>query len=226
MAEAFVSKYSGLLIRRDLTLNEEAAQVLSIASEILSKGVPLEEIRPMVHKDPTKKSAILISAVGSAGSKLKLRECGPLRMTFIFAKNGEQNRMHATAEHENGQDLVRNSVDQLKWLFDGEDGKTWDILTEGDGCPNDSIGLARKSVGQEGYDNVRLGLQEWARSCGSPVVVCTFWFILNIPTAVPDTAISSTEVCLASSVSSTDCRSFNEHATVLKTRSRFIMDCV
>ena len=98
----------------------------------------------MVHKDPTMTSAILISAVGSAGSKLKLKGCGPLRMTCTFAMYGEQNRMHATAEHENGQDLVRNKVNQLKWLFDGEDGKTWDILAVGVGCPNDSIGLARK----------------------------------------------------------------------------------
>jgi hypothetical protein len=161
MAESLVAKYSGLPLGRDLTSNEEAAQVLSIASEILSSGLPLEDIKQLVYKDPTTTSAILISAVGSAESKLKLRECGPHHMTCIFAMYGEQNRIRTKAEHENGQDLVRNKVKQLQWLFDGEDGKTWDILAVDDGCPNDSIGLARKIVAQEGYDNVRLiNLQE------------------------------------------------------------------
>jgi len=160
MAESLVAKYSGLPLGRDLTSNEEAAQVLSIADEILSSGLPLEEIRQLVYKDPSTTPPILISAVGSAESKLKLRGCGPHHMTCIFAMYGEQNRIRTKAEHENGEDLLRNKVKQLKWLFD-EDGKTWDILAVDDGCPNDSIGLARKIVAQEGYDNVRLvNLQE------------------------------------------------------------------
>ena len=81
-------------------LNEEAAQVLSIASEILSSGVPVGEIKKMMHKNPTTTSVILVSAVGSAGSKLKLRGCGPLHVTCIFAMYGEQNRMQTRAREQ------------------------------------------------------------------------------------------------------------------------------
>jgi len=161
-AEMLVEKLSkGLPLPRDLTSNEESVQCLDIASEILASGVSIEEIKALVYKEPTKTPAILISAVGSAESKLKLRACGPHHMTCIFAMYGEQNRIRNKKEHENGQDLLRNKVMQLRWLFDGEEGKTWDIIAVDDGCPKDSIGLARKIVAAEGYKNVTLiNLQE------------------------------------------------------------------
>eukprot|EP00450_Noctiluca_scintillans_P010240 CAMPEP_0194503692 /NCGR_PEP_ID=MMETSP0253-20130528/28521_1 /TAXON_ID=2966 /ORGANISM="Noctiluca scintillans" /LENGTH=447 /DNA_ID=CAMNT_0039345997 /DNA_START=82 /DNA_END=1425 /DNA_ORIENTATION=- len=156
-AETIVAKFSAdLPLARDLTSTDEAANVLVLASEILSCGVPLEDIKQLVYQDPSTTPAILISAVGSAESKLKLRACGPHHMTCIFAMYGEQNRIRTKSEHDNGQDLVRNKVNQLRWLYDGDEEKTWDILAVDDGCPNDSIGLARRIVQQEGYDNVRL----------------------------------------------------------------------
>lgn len=151
----------GLPLVRDLTSNEEAMQCLVLAEEILKSGVNLEELKKVVYKDAEKTPAILISAVGSAESKLKLQGCGPFHMTCIFAMFGEQNRIRTKQEHENGQDLVRMKVAQLEWLFNGEAGKTWEILAVDDGCPNDSIGLARKIVAQDGLKNVKLiNLQE------------------------------------------------------------------
>lgn len=156
-AQSLVTRLSANLpLTRDLTSNEEASKVLSLASEMLSSGVPVEDIKALVYKNPTTTPAILISAVGSAESKLKLKACGPHHMTCIFAMYGEQNRIRNKSEHENGQDLIRNKVKQLQWLFDGEAGKTWDMLAVDDGCPNDSIGLGRKIVLEEGYENVRL----------------------------------------------------------------------
>lgn len=83
-------------------------------------------------------------------------------MTCIFAMFGEQNRLRTKTEHENGQDLMRNKVLQLDWLFAGaKEGQTWEILAVDDGCPNDSIGLARKVIAAEGYKNVKMiNLQE------------------------------------------------------------------
>jgi len=151
----------GLPLPRDLTSNDEALKCLQLATEILKSGVNIEELKQVVYKDPTKTPAILISAVGSAESKLKLQKCGKFHMTCIFAMFGEQNRIRSKKEHENGQDLMRMKVAQLKWLFDGQEGQTWDILAVDDGCPNDSIGLARKVVQAEGYTNVKLiNLQE------------------------------------------------------------------
>lgn len=156
-AESLVAKLSAdLPLTRDLTSNDEATKVLSLASFLLSSGVLLEEVKELVFRDPATTPAILISAVGSAESKLKLEDSPSHHLTCIFAMYGEQNRIRTKTEHENGQDILRNKVKQLKWLFDGEKGKSWDILAVDDGCPHDSIGLARKVVREEGYENVRL----------------------------------------------------------------------
>lgn len=161
-ASALAARLSkGLPLVRDLTSNDEARQCLQLATEILKSGVSVDDLKKVVYAHPEKTPAILISAVGSAESKLKIQGSGPFHMTCIFAMFGEQNRIRTKSEHENGQDLVRMKVEQLKWLFDGEAGKTWDILAVDDGCPNDSIGLARKIVAKEGYTNVKLiNLQE------------------------------------------------------------------
>lgn len=161
-ASALVTRLSkGLPLTRDLTSNDEAVKCLQLASEILASGVPIDEVKKVAYKEPGNTPAIVISAVGSAESKIKLQACGPHHMTCIFAMYGEQNRIRSKKEHENGQDLLRNKVMQLKWLFDGEEGKTWDIIAVDDGCPKDSQGLARKIVAGEAYKNVTLlNLQE------------------------------------------------------------------
>jgi len=151
----------GLPLIRDLTSNEEAQACLGLAEEILRSGVDVDELKKVVYKDAHKTPAILISAVGSAESKLKLQGCGPFHMTCIFAMFMEQNRIRTKQEHENGQDLVRMKVAQLEWLFDGEAGKTYEILAVDDGCPNDSSGLARKIIAEDRMKNVKIiNLQE------------------------------------------------------------------
>jgi len=161
-AKALCARLSkGLPLVRDLTSREEAMKVLELATEILNSKVPLEEIKKVAFKDPKRTPAILLSAVGSAESKLKLQKCGPHHMTCIFAMYGEQNRLRTKAEHENGQDLLRLKTAQLEWLFDGEKEKTWELIAVDDGCPNDSIGLARKIKQEAGLKNVKLlNLQE------------------------------------------------------------------
>mmetsp|Transcript_94675 Transcript_94675/g.306225 ORF Transcript_94675/g.306225 Transcript_94675/m.306225 type:complete len:522 (+) Transcript_94675:104-1669(+) len=151
----------GLPLTRDLTSTVEAMKCLLLATEILTSGLSIEEIKKVAYKEPAKTPAILLSAVGSADSKLKLQKCGPHHMTCIFAMHGEQNQLRTQAEHENGQDLLHMKVAQLEWLFDGEKGKTWDIVAVDNGCSDDIIGLVRKMKMEEGMTQVKLiNLQE------------------------------------------------------------------
>lgn len=147
-----------LPVSRDLTNGEETAQVLSIATEILQSGVDIEEIKKMTYGADGQGPAppVLISAVGAAESKLLLRKCGPHHLTCIFAMFGEQNRLRTKVEHENGQDLMTNKVKQLDWLFDGEEGKTWEIVAVDDGCPNNSKELAKGIVEKSGLKNITI----------------------------------------------------------------------
>jgi hypothetical protein len=147
-----------LPVSRDLTSDEETAQVLAIASEIVASGADIEEVKKMTYGSETEKPAppVLLSAVGAAESKILLGQCGPHHMTCIFAMYGEQNRLRTKAEHDNGQNLMVNKAKQLAWLFDGEVGKTWDILAVDDGCPNDSKTLAKTVLEKNNLQNVKI----------------------------------------------------------------------
>jgi len=143
---------------RDLTNNQETARVLEIATDIVNSGLDIEEVKKMTYgvdgKDPA--PPVLISAVGAAESKMLLKKCGPHHLTCIFAMFGEQNRLRTKAEHENGQDLMTNKVKQLEWLFEGEEGKTWEIVAVDDGCPNNSKDLAKAVIEKNGLKNITI----------------------------------------------------------------------
>jgi len=148
---------AGLSLSRDLTDEAENGKVLEIATAIVKSGLPLQDFKDACYGDKDGKGAgptVLVSAVGSAESKIQLKTCGPFHMICIYAMYGEQNRIQKKADHKNGQDFVRMKVKQLEWLFADEDkAKTWEIMAVDDGCPNDSKTLARKVIEAEGYGN-------------------------------------------------------------------------
>ena len=155
-AQAFVEKWSAQLpLTRDLTNRAETLQVLEIASEILASGLSIEDLKAACYgiSGDTPGPTVLVSAVGSAESKMKIKEVGPFHMTCIFAMYGEQNRIQTKNGHPNGQDFIRMKTKQLEWLFAGESGKTWEMLAVDDGCPNNSKALARAVIEKEGYQN-------------------------------------------------------------------------
>jgi hypothetical protein len=145
-------------VSRDLTNDEETAKVLTLATEIVESGVDIEEVKKLTYGSETEKPAspVLISAVGAAESKLLLRKTPAHHLSCIFAMYGEQNRLRTKAEHENGQNLMVNKVKQLQWLFDGEEGKTWDIIAVDDGCPNNSKDLAKDVIEKNGLKNITI----------------------------------------------------------------------
>lgn len=146
-AELLAKLGGGLPLTRELTDEAETLKVLEIASAIIESGLPLQDFKDACYGDDNVTGAgptVLVSAVGSAESKMQIKACGSFHMICIFAMYGEQNRIQKKADHKNGQDFVRMKVKQLEWLFSGEQGKTWEILAVDDGCSNDSKSLARK----------------------------------------------------------------------------------
>ena len=156
----FIEKWkSSLPFSRDLTDQVENQRVLDLASGILASGLSIQVFKDASYGDREGKgtaSPVLISAIQSAESKLKMKECGGFHMACVFAMYNEQNRIQTKEGHQNGQDFIRMKSKQLQWLFDGEEDKTWELLAVDDGCPNNSKGLARAIIEKEGYSNVRV----------------------------------------------------------------------
>jgi hypothetical protein len=143
-------------LSRDLTKEEETLGVLKLADQILASGIDIEEWKKLSYGSETEKpgSPVLISAVGAAESKLMLKKCPAHHMTCIWAMYGEKNRIRTKAEHENGQNFMVIKAKQLEWLFDGEEGKSFDIVAVDDGCPDKSGELAKGVVEKYGVKNV------------------------------------------------------------------------
>jgi len=150
---------AGLPATRDLTSNDETISVLTMASAMIASGTPINELKDKYfgsNEGTTPGPTVVISAIGSAESKMLMKSLPNFHLVCVYAMFGEKNRIKTKAEHQNGQDFVRMKVQQLKWLFEGEAGKTWEVLAVDDGCPDDSKSLARAIIKADGMENVRV----------------------------------------------------------------------
>jgi hypothetical protein len=143
---------------RDLTNDEETGMVLKLADEILASEFDIEQWKLATYGEGGKipASPVVISAVGAAESKLKMRACPPHHLTCIWAMYGEKNRIRTKAEHENGQNFMVNKVKQLEWLFEGSAERTFDVVAVDDGCPDKSGELAKEVIAKNNLKNVTL----------------------------------------------------------------------
>ena len=69
-------------------------------------------------------------------SKMSLKSLSaPIFSSFVVPMYKEHNRIRTRAEHPAGEDFLRRKVSQLKWLFEEEIDKTWELVFVDDGCP-------------------------------------------------------------------------------------------
>jgi len=77
-------------------------------------------------------------AVKTARSLLAAASFPPsLTVRFLFAMYREKNRMQPPDEHAHGEDLLRNKIRQLEFLFSGSPAD-WTMTAVDDGCPEGS----------------------------------------------------------------------------------------
>jgi hypothetical protein len=135
---------------------------------------PLEEelrrVNSRIVTEHRKYPVILHLALKLALSKKFLKSISaPIFNSFIVAMYNEHNRIRTNIEHPSGEDFLRRKVLQLKWLFEGEIDKKWELVFVDDGCPEKSGEIAAEIIQQEKYNNVRVlfladGIEE-----GTPV---------------------------------------------------------
>lgn len=67
----------------------------------------------------------------------------PLCISVVFAMYKEKNRIHRSAEHPHGENLLRAKIQQLKWLFQNNPYIRWRLFIVDDGSPDGSGYIAR-----------------------------------------------------------------------------------
>ena len=143
---------------RDLTNDEETEMVLKLADQILASKIDIEVWKALTYggKKKAPASPVVVSAVGSAESKILMRKCPPHHLTCMWAMYGEKNRIKTKDVHENGQNFMVNKLKQLDWLFKGQKNKTYDVVAVDDGCPDKSGDLAKEVIEKHDLKNVTL----------------------------------------------------------------------
>jgi len=147
-------------LHMDLTDTAYERQVFETAAllmDLYPKEDELQAVDTHIVTEQRKYPVILHLASKLALSKISLKSLSaPIFCSFVVAMYKEHNRICNRTEHPSGEDFLRRKVSQLKWLFEGEIDKTWELIFVDDGCPEKSGEIAERIIQQEGYNNVRV----------------------------------------------------------------------
>lgn len=160
-------------LNMDLTDPAQERRAFEIADLLMDLYPSEEKLRAVdthIVFERSKHPVILHLASKLALSKSALQSLStPIFSSFVVAMYKEHNRIRTMEEHPAGEDFLRRKVSQLKWLFEGEIDKTWELVFVDDGCPENSGEIAQKIIQQEGYDNVRVKFLAEAIAESAPV---------------------------------------------------------
>jgi hypothetical protein len=149
----------------------QAFETADLLMDIYPSEDKLRAVDTQIVFEQMKHPVILHLASKLALSKLALKSLStPIHSSFVVAMYKEQNRIRTMEEHPAGEDFLRRKVSQLKWLFEGEINKTWELIFVDDGCPEKSGEIAEKIVQQKSYNTVRVKFLAEAIAERSPVV--------------------------------------------------------
>ncbi len=141
----------------DPAFERQAFETAALLMDLYPKEDELRAVDTHIVIEQQKHPVILHLASKLALSKMSLKSLSaPIFSSFVVAMYKEHNRIRTGAEHLAGEDFLRRKVSQLKWLFEGEIDKTWELVFVDDGCPEKSGEIAERIIQQEGYNNVRV----------------------------------------------------------------------
>jgi len=141
----------------DPAYERRAFETAALLVDLYPKEDELRAVDAYMVMEQQKYPVILHLGSKLALSKMSLKSLsGPILSSFVVAMYKEHNRIRDRAEHPAGEDFLRRKVSQLKWLFEGEMDKTWQLVFVDDGCPEKSGEIAESIIQQEGYSNVRV----------------------------------------------------------------------
>jgi len=133
----------------DLTNKEDIQSIYEMANGILKEYSNIDVMNTLEEKYASDKSSLAYNvAIKIAKSKLLLKNIDKkISLSVVFAIYNEQNRILDSSDHPNGENFIKNKIDQLNWLFeDVSDLVEWKMIIVGDGCPHNSGRIAQKII--------------------------------------------------------------------------------
>ena len=134
----------------------KAFETAALLLDLYPSEDELRRVDSQIVTEQQKYPVILHLGSKLALSKMYLKSISdPVFTSFVVAMYNEHNRIRTREEHMAGEDFLRRKVSQLKWLFEGDNDKKWELVFVDDGCPEKSGEIAAEIIRQEGYSNVR-----------------------------------------------------------------------
>ena len=93
----------------------------------------------------------LLAQIAVKLARSKIAVCAiesPVHVSVVFAVYKEHTRMLPPGAHPHGEDCIVRKVEQMRWLFEGLDRLTWELLIVDDGCPEGSGRLAEEILAE------------------------------------------------------------------------------
>lgn len=141
----------------DPACERQVFEMAGLLMDLYPQEAELRAVDTHIVTEQCKHPVILHLGSKLALSKMSLKSLSaPMFNSFVVAMFKEHNRIRTRAEHPAGEDFLRRKVSQLKWLFEGENDKPWELVFVDDGCPEKSGEIAESIIRQEGYNNVRV----------------------------------------------------------------------
>ncbi len=141
----------------DLTNENQSKQIIETANFFLQKYPLLSDLRKLendlIENKLENTIASSIAAKLACSKKMVQLVTEPLHISVVFAVYKEHHRILKNSEHPHGENFLIRKIQQMRWLFEGQELITWDLTVVDDGCPEKSGEIAQKIINENSLQN-------------------------------------------------------------------------
>ncbi len=141
----------------DLTNEEHASLIIKTANNLLEEYHSFSELKKLentlIDRQEEETTFLLLALKLALSKSLVSQVKEPLHISVLFAVYKEHQRIRKSHEHPHGEDFLIKKIQQMEWLFEGQDLITWDLTIVDDGCPENSGEIAQKIIEKYNLQN-------------------------------------------------------------------------
>ncbi len=134
----------------DLTNETQAVRVIEAANELLKEYPSFADLQKLedtlIDRDESTMTFLRLALKLASSKSLVSTVEEPLHISVVFAVYKEHHRILDSSQHPNGENFLVKKIQQMEWLFEGQDRITWDLTVVDDGCPEGSGKIAQEII--------------------------------------------------------------------------------
>ncbi len=134
----------------DLTNETQAVRVIETANNLLKEYPSFADLQKLestlIDRNESTMTFLRLALKLASSKSLVSTVEEPLHISVVFAVYKEHHRILDSSQHPNGENFLVKKIQQMEWLFEGQDRITWDLTVVDDGCPEGSGKIAQEII--------------------------------------------------------------------------------